>query len=236
MLQDERAQLMTTQKHQKQYVQRTLFTRCGATSYIGHLDLMKVFERAIRRAELPILYTQGYNPRPMMVFALPLGVGINTEGDYVDVPMAVPVNSEEFVEKVNRELPQGLKILRAKSIPEPKDSLMSVVTAADYRIVSPQIAVYAIKLLDEKSIITSKKSKGKIISIDIRGLIYDIQATDQNTILLRVAAGSSKNLRPDVFMNAVCEMGGYDEQLAKNACITRTALYSGNYPEINLIF
>ena len=78
MLQSEREKMMTMQPHQTAYVQRCTFTRSGATTFLGHLDLMTCFERAARRAELPILYSQGYNPRPMMVFALPLGVGIET--------------------------------------------------------------------------------------------------------------------------------------------------------------
>ena len=95
MTEDERRYEMTRQKHQTAYVCRTRFERHGATAYIGHLDLMKVFERALKRADLPLLYTQGYNPRPMLVFALPLGVGIETSGDYVDVSLSVTVPAED---------------------------------------------------------------------------------------------------------------------------------------------
>lgn len=216
---------MTMQKHQKQYVQRAVFTRKGALSYIGHLDLMRTFERAIRRAELPILYSQGYNPRPMMVFALPLGVGIHTEGDVVDVPMSVPVDPEEFISKVNAELPKNLRILSSVSIPEPKDSLMSIVVAADYRIEAKGIGRIATRILDYDEVITTKKSKGKIITVDIRSLIMDVNSIDDNAIMLKVAAGSSKNLRPDVFMNALCSTLGFDEEEALDATVTRTALY-----------
>ena len=216
---------MTMQKHQKQYVQRAVFTRKGALSYIGHLDLMRTFERAIRRAELPILYSQGYNPRPMMVFALPLGVGIHTEGDVVDVPMSVPVDPDEFISKVNAELPVDLKILSSISIPEPKDSLMSIVAAADYRIEANGIGTVASKILDFEEVITTKKSKGKIITVDIRDLILDVNRIDDDSIVLKVAAGSSKNLRPDVFMNALCSSVNYDKESALDATVTRTALY-----------
>ena len=97
MLQNERSLEMTRQQHQTEYVVRCLFERVGDASFVGHLDLMHTFDRAIRRAEMPILYTQGYNPRPMMVFALPLGVGIDTLGDYVDISLSRVVDAEESV-------------------------------------------------------------------------------------------------------------------------------------------
>lgn len=226
---------MTTQKHQKQYVQRAVFARKGALSYIGHLDLMRCFERAIRRAELPILYSQGYNPRPMMVFALPLGVGIHTEGDVVDVPMSVPVDPEEFITKVNEELPVDLKILSSVSIPEPKDSLMSIVAAADYRIEAKGIGLIATNILEYDEVITTKKSKGKQITVDIRSLILDVRKVDDDSIILSVAAGSSKNLRPDVFMNALCTILNFDSDEAKDACVTRIALYKEESDKLSKI-
>src|SRR5665647_1069663 len=85
MNQSEREKAMTLLLHQKAYICRFRFARSGSLSYVGHLDLMRTFERSLRRAGLPLLHSQGYNPRPMMVFALPLGVGISTTDDYLDV-------------------------------------------------------------------------------------------------------------------------------------------------------
>ena len=105
MLQSEREKMMTMQEHQTAYVQRASFSREGATVFLGHLDLMTCFERAARRAGLPILYSQGYNPRPMMVFALPLGVGIETRCDYLDVSLKCPYDAEKFTQELNAFLP-----------------------------------------------------------------------------------------------------------------------------------
>ena len=110
MLQSEREKMMTMQEHQTAYVQRASFSREGATVFLGHLDLMTCFERAARRAGLPILYSQGYNPRPMMVFALPLGVGIETRCDYLDVSLKCPYDADKFTEELNAFLPTGLRI------------------------------------------------------------------------------------------------------------------------------
>ena len=230
---EEQLKQMTTKKHQHEYVCRSLFERKGALSYIGHLDLKAVFERALRRAELPLLYTQGFNPRPMLEFALPLGVGIDTEGDYMDVAMEVPLNPDEFISKLNSELPDGLKVLKTVCIDEPKKSLMSVVTCATYRIEAPGITNPLLDLMKMEKVETTKKSKGKEVNADIRPLlIKPLTSSAPDKAEYMCYAGSTKNLRPDVLLKAICEKTGYDVNEASEARITRLALYGGEYPDI----
>jgi len=227
---------MTRQQHQHEYVCRGVFERKGALSYIGHLDLKAVFERALRRAELPLLYTQGFNPRPMLVFALPLGVGLDTEGDYFDVSMEVPVEPEEYIRRINEELPDGLRVLSAVSIDEPKNSLMSVVTCASYRIEAPGITDAVLKVFGQESVETMKKSKGREIKVDIRPLlIKPLTSSTPDVAEYMCYAGSQQNLRPDVLLKALCETQGYDEKAALDARITRFALYGGTYPDLTSI-
>jgi len=224
---------MTRQTHRHEYVCRGMFERSGALSYVGHLDLKAVFERALRRAGFPLLYTQGYNPRPMVVFALPLGVGINTEGDWIDVSMEVPVDPEEFVEKLNKELPEGLRVIRAVSIDEPKNSLMSVVTCAKYRIEAPGVTRSLLDLFALEKAETIKKSKGREVPVDIRPLLIKPETTSTPDIAEYMCyAGSQQNLRPDVLLRTLTELTGYDPALAAEAQITRLALYGGTYPDI----
>ena len=227
---------MTRQQHQHEYVCRGVFERKGALSYIGHLDLKAVFERALRRAELPLLYTQGFNPRPMLVFALPLGVGLDTEGDYFDASMEVPVEPEEYIRRINEELPDGLRVLSAVSIDEPKNSLMSVVTCASYRIEAPGITDAVLKVFGQESVETMKKSKGREIKVDIRPLlIKPLTSSTPDAAEYMCYAGSQQNLRPDVLLKALCETQGYDEKAALDARITRLALYGGTYPDLTSI-
>ena len=233
---EERLKQMTRQQHQHEYVCRGVFERKGALSYIGHLDLKAVFERALRRAELPLLYTQGFNPRPMLVFALPLGVGLDTEGDYFDVSMEVPVEPEEYIRRINEELPDGLRVLSAVSIDEPKNSLMSVVTCASYRIEAPGITDAVLKVFGQESVETMKKSKGREIKVDIRPLlIQPLTSLTPDAAEYMCYAGSQQNLRPDVLLKALCETQGYDEKAALDARITRLALYGGTYPDLTSI-
>ncbi|MBO7452652.1 MAG: DUF2344 domain-containing protein [Clostridiales bacterium] len=235
MLQNERSLEMTRQKHQTEYVVRCLFERVGDASFVGHLDLMHTFDRAIRRADMPILYTQGYNPRPMMVFALPLGVGIDTLGDFVDVSLSRVVDANEFMEKVNPNLPRGVKLYGGVNIDEPKNSLMSVVTVAMYRLEAPGIKAPMMRLFEKEELMIEKKSKGKIVTTDIRALLLSgaqNPSPDENVFEFYCLAGSTKNLRPDVLLNALCKYEGYDEDLALNTRVTRLALYGGTYPEL----
>ena len=224
---------MTMQTHQHEYVCRARFSRTGALSFIGHLDLKGVFERAVRRAGLPVLYTQGFNPRPMIEFALPLGVGIDTECDYADIAMSVPVEPSEFIEKINSKLPDGLEVLSAVSIDEPGKSLMSVVTCASYRIEAPGITRAVLEIFGMENAQTTKKSKGREVRTDIRPLlIKPLTSSTPDRAEYMCLAGSKQNLRPDVLLRALCELCGYDRKAASEALVTRIALYGGDYPKI----
>ena len=224
---------MHKKEHLPQFILRTRFTRRGPLSFIGHLDLMKVIERAVRRADLPILHTQGYNPRPVMVFALPLGVGIDTTGDYVDVAMSVPREADEFLDRIRPQLPQGLEFISARQIGEPKDSIMSIVSAAAYSLEAPGITQKILDLFSLEKVETQKKSKGKIKTVDIRPLmIKPLTTSTPDRADIMVYAGSEKNLRPDVLLAALCEQTGYGKDKADECIVTRTALYGGTYPDI----
>ena len=233
---EEQLKQMTTKQHLHEYVCRGLFERKGALSYIGHLDLKAVFERALRRAELPLLYTQGFNPRPMLEFALPLGVGIDTEGDWVDVAMEVPLDPDEYVKRINEELPDGVRVIRAVSIDEPKKSLMSVVTCAEYRIEAPGITAALLDVFAKEQVETTKKSKGREVKTDIRPLlIKPLTSSTPDRAEYMCFAGSQQNLRPDVLLKAICESTGYDSAAAAEARITRLALYGGTCPDLTSI-
>lgn len=230
---DDRILAMTKQQHQVHYVLRTRFARHGAISYIGHLDLMNLFGRTVRKTGLPILYSQGFNPRPEMVFALPLGVGINTEGDYVDISMSVPVEPQEFIDKMTPLLPEGLEIVSVIYKDEPKNSLMSVVTHASYALEAPGITACIKKVISLDVVEVEKKAKGKIVTNDIRPQILEFfeKKSTPDRAELMVMAGSSSNLRPESILKACTKYAGLSEDDAANAGVIRLCLYGGQYPD-----
>ena len=112
---------------------RAKFTRGEEVKYISHLDMMKMFERALRRSGLPVYYSQGFNPHPQIVFGLPLSVGVTSEAEYVDIVFSEDVEPRQFVEDLNRQLPDGLKILEA-NVKTSKSNIMATITKASYEV------------------------------------------------------------------------------------------------------
>ncbi len=234
----DREKEMTMQKHQTAYISRVRFSRKGSLAYIGHLDMMRTFERSIRRSGLPLLHSQGYNPRPMLVFALPLGVGIQTVDDYVDIYLSEPIEPEAVLSMLQPYLPQDLSVLAADSLPESVGSIMAIVTTASYTFRAPGIRDAVSRLLLHKEIIVEKMSKGQKRNVDIRSLILNTENTkeeDPDTAEIIVCAGSSQNLRPDLFLQALETYAGYEQEYARNAEIVRTGLFRGIYPDIHRI-
>ena len=234
----ERDKAMTLQKHQPAFIQRLQFQRSGSLSYIGHLDLMRTFEHALRRAELPILHSQGYNPRPMLVFALPLGVGISTEADYMDVSFSEEIATDIVIAALNANLPENLKILDGWPVPESAGSIMALVSAASYRLKAKGITPAVKALMKRESVMAEKKSKGQLRTIDIRPLILEVRESvpdDADEITVFVLAGSHENLRPDLLLNSLSVYEGYPERDGLNCEVIRTGLFTGVYPDIRTL-
>jgi len=235
MNQSERDLEMTRLPHQTGYIYRLRFSRSGSLAYIGHLDLMRTFERAFRRSGLCLMHSQGYNPRPIMVFALPLGVGIESDRDYLDVSFVLNLAVQDILSAVRPCLPPDLSIISGWQTQESKGSIMALVSAATYRLEAPGIVCAIKSLLQKEEIIVKKKSKGQIRSLDIRPLILDAIAKDpikEDDITVVVLAGSHENLRPDLLLSALVEYAGYSQDLAANCRVIRTGLFAGVYPNL----
>ncbi len=118
---------------------RVRFAKYGAVKFIGHLDVLRYFQKAVRRAGLKIAYSQGFHPHQIMSFASPLGVGITSEGEYMDMELTADYTPQEIVDALNSAMVEGFTVLSARILPEPengrkRETAMSLVTAADYLI------------------------------------------------------------------------------------------------------
>jgi len=165
-------------------------------AYISHLNLGQVFTRALRRANIPVVISGGFNPRYRISFGPPLPLGIRSTSEYLDIRLKEEIKVEELIERLNLVLPQGLKILRAKIILPSADSLVKVIDRASY-VISLKIKE---KLLDSSAknqenklkeleqevennnkrflnldeITVEKQTKNGIKMVDIRPSILDI--------------------------------------------------------------
>jgi hypothetical protein len=107
---------------------RFKFSKTGRIRFIGHLDLLKLFQKAIRRAGLPVAYSEGYNPHMKMVFAAPLPLGFESRGDYADVFFKQEIDG--FI--LNKYFPEGVKILKSTPLTPGEKNCASALRAALY--------------------------------------------------------------------------------------------------------
>lgn len=195
---------------------RIKFRKYGALKFIGHLDVMRFFQKAMRRADIPIAFTGGYSPHMIMSFAQPLGVGITSEGEYLDIALTESISSREAVARLNRVMVSGIDVVSFVEIPEHKKaSGMTITAASDYRVSLPASAHSSDALipipekwkeriphfLGEKQILVWKKTKKSEKEMDILPFIYEMRPVEDGIYLL-LATGSEQNLKPDLVMEA----------------------------------
>ena len=90
---------------------RIKFRKYGCMRFIGHLDMMRYFQKVMRRAQIPIAFTGGYSPHMIMSFAQPLGVGVTSDGEYFDIELTEPIASECAVRQMNEVMAEGIDVV-----------------------------------------------------------------------------------------------------------------------------
>ncbi len=210
---------------QARIIYRLCFGRSGAPIWLGHLDQMRTIERTLLRANLPISYSQGFNPRPELVFALPVGVGVETVHDYVDVACTQIVSLDDFFHALSAVLSSGYVLHEIGRMPQETKQLMGQVVAADYRISFSGAGQYAEALQRAEALWVDKFSKGKQRTVDIAPYLITVQAKDADTLFLKVKAGSHENLRIDLVCQALVKHFQVDESIVENAILIRDELY-----------
>ena len=193
---------------------RIKFRKNGVMKFIGHLDIMRYFQKAIRRAEIPIAFTSGYSPHMIMSFANPLGVGLTSDGEYFDIELTESIASKEAVRRLNEQMVDGMEIVSFVQIPDDKKSKgMSIVAGADYLSsvkngsLPEDLAEKLEAFYAQNEICVVKKTKKSEKEVDIRTMIYKLECRD-GKIYMRVAAGSVQNLKPELVVEAMCNEAG----------------------------
>lgn len=116
---------------------RIKFAKYGVMKFIGHLDVMRFFQKAIRRADIDIRYSEGFSPHPIMSFAAPLGVGMESMGEYLDIEVLSMTSEEEMKNALNREMTEGISVLSVTVLPDTAKNAMASVAAARYQLAYP---------------------------------------------------------------------------------------------------
>ncbi len=178
--------------------------------YIGHLDILRFFQKANRRAGVNIAYTQGFSPHQILSFASPLGIGMTSRGEYLDAFLDGDASRADLMEKLNAQMPEGMRIEDIKLIRDETrhSNAMSLVTAASY-ILRPREAFKDIdlkacleKYYQSDSLIAVKETKKSSQETDIKPLIYELRLTDEGLYML-IKTGSENNLKPELVMTCL---------------------------------
>lgn len=148
---------------------RVAYAKEDEAKFIGHLDLTKVFERAMRRAEIPMAFSEGFNPHPKISFGSALALGATSLKEYVDIVLAQEMLPVEFMERLQSQLPKGITLLEAQEVPIQAKALMAVLNSACYKVKIPlslplgqeKLDAAVEKFLAEESIIYTRYSKSK---------------------------------------------------------------------------
>ena len=200
---------------------RVKFKKYGSLRFIGHLDVMRFFQKVMRRAQIPIAFTAGYNPHMIMSFASPLGIGLTSEGEYFDIELSEPISSSEAVRRMNEVTAEGIEVVSFRQIAEEKKMTgMAIVAAADYLVGfknETDVAAITEKIitdfLRQQEIVVLKQTKRSEQEVNIRPLIYQMELT-KSGIYLQLAAGSVENLKPELVMCALYQFAGICEASA----------------------
>jgi len=166
--------------------------------FTSHLDVLRTFERSIRRCGIPIAYSEGFHPHPKISFGPPLPLGFISEAEYLDLQLTEPF-SNEFLLKLNKTLPQGFKIIEAKTIFTKAESLSSAINSVLYKIEIPltetEIKEKIEYTLSQRNLMVSRVSKEELKEVDIRFEIFKLE-NEGSTLSMLLSVGSSGHARP----------------------------------------
>ncbi len=211
---------------------RAKYTKKGDLVYLSHLDLVRLFERAFRRAGVPLAFTQGFNPHPMISFAAPLSVGISSEAEYFDVMLSEPLSTVEFISSMNNTLPSDIQILQALQLDEkPVNALMqeaalmvySVTFSLEQPFQNNKLAESLDFFLNQSEMIVQKKGKDgsgkgkkgfgkrkKMKQVDILPYIHSFvikhQEDDAAELLLHIKVFDQATIKPLLIFNKWVEV------------------------------
>lgn len=206
------------------------FGKFGPLRYTGNLDVAKIWERVLRRADLPILYTRGFNTRPRIQLATALPLGITSECEILDVALREKMESfDGLPEHIMAVAPDGLKVFSVEEVPNSGPALQALVRRARYRVtfvdgIERQRLQQAIDdvLTRERIIKVKVRKNGRKSSSDLRPLIYDLETDEDGNLIAHLGAGERGNLQP---ADLLAEMGLGEEYTR----VHRFALYLDEY-------
>lgn len=178
---------------------RITFAKHGALRYTGHLDLHRLWERAARRAELPLAYSQGFHPQPKLNIASALPLGFSSRCEVLDMRLEHEIPLEGLREKLQETLPTGIQVLDIEHVDDKLPALQTLVTSAEYEVTLTEAADGSDlerridSILNAESILRERRGK----TYNLRPLIEELKIENPDRIFMRLAAREGATGRPE---------------------------------------
>ena len=172
---------------------RIKFQKQGTVRFIGHLDVMRYFQKVMRRAEVDIRYSEGFSPHQIMSFAAPLGVGITSKGEYVDIEVLDTENSKKMIDRLNAVMSEGFEILEYKLLPD------------DAKESPEEWFEKLVRFFDADHVMIMKKTKKGEREMDLKPFVYELNVRKNGEVpalFMKVSAGSAANIKPELVLDA----------------------------------
>jgi len=206
-LEDRAPEEVRTPQDAPRYRYRVRFTKYGRLRFLGHLDLMRLWMRGLRRAGIPLVYSQGFNPKPKVSFGPALPVGLFSEGEYFDFETYRRLDPDEAVAAIDAALPRGIRVLAAREIRRGTPALSEIVSAARYRVVdvegagaSGALATFA----SDAPLAVVRERKGRTVAFDVRAEVLDLTAVDDATLRMTLAVRpGGASIKPSEVLHAL---------------------------------
>ncbi len=203
-----------------------VFEKSKRLRHVGHLDIMRSMQRALRRSGLPVSYSNGFNPHILLTFASPLSVGAIGKRELMEVTLYEDVTPEAFLTAMNQALPPEMQLSEAKVLEDKHPALMAMVKAARYDVLpddqeaAEHWSACLMDYLAQESIMTMRKTKSGMKETDIRPLIHELSCQDGHLHAV-LALTETVTCKPDMLLSTLCDFASC---LVPRVTLTREGL------------
>jgi len=206
---------------------RLHYRRGEEVRYLSHLDLLRLFERALRRARIPMVFSQGFNPHPRVSFGPSLATGLTSDAEYLDLQVYDGTPADNYAERLAAQLPQGIDIIQVKRLPHKAQALAAIVNRADYEFrldghaENIDMENRLKSVFEKKELQIERKRKKQIRTIDVRPYLDNFELTDSG-FKVRTIIRDGKSIRIGELLSLLFPDNDF---IAKTALVHRSALW-----------
>ena len=187
--------------------------------FISHLDLQRFFQRALNRTGLPIAYTQGFNPHPVMSFGSALALGWTSEYEIIDIKLSAPMGRKRTEDAIRAALPEDLPVLEVRMVDDRHPAPMALVKMADYRVTLEGETAGAVlsqipAFMERENVPAIKKTKSGEKEINARPMVISLEPFEGG-FNARLMLTERESIKPDLLISLLADMAGVEAPEAR---------------------